>query len=470
MSVTLLDARVRGPSRRPGGLAAAGLWLRDHQRAVRRFQWAIILVYAFLLITPTVLPLPGASAHIWNDLTVFAQFVFWGIWWPGVLLSMILFGRLWCGVMCPEGSLSEFASRHGRGRSAPRWMRWKGWPFAAFVLTTVYGQMVSVYQYPLPAALILGGSTLAAIVVGYLYGRDKRVWCRYLCPVNGVFALISKLAPVHFATDRAAWDAADLTAARRNPVNCAPLVPLKPLDSSSACHMCGRCAGFRDAIELKTRPLGSEVVRLGGQTASAWESALIICGLMGVAIGAFQWSVSPWFVDVKQSLALWLIDHDIAWPLSMHMPWFILTDYPGRNDVMTVLDGAVMLAYIAGATAVMSLALGLPLALATRVLGRFQWRRFHHLALSLLPLAACGVILGLSAQTVTLLRADGVDLSWVGPARMAALGVATAGSLALAWMISGRYVSLPRRMATMAAMLPATGAVLTAWTLQFWVW
>ena len=261
-----------------------------------------------------------------------------------------------------------------------------------------------------------------------------------------------------------------MAAARRNPVNCAPLVPLKPLDSSSACHMCGRCAGFRDAIELKSRPLGSEVVRLGGETGTGRESALIICGLMGVAIGAFQWSVSPWFVDIKQALALWLIDHDIIWPLSLHMPWFILTDYPGRNDVMTVLDGSVMLAYIAGAALAMSLALGLPLALATRLLGRWQWRRFHHLALSLLPLAACGVILGLSAQTVTLLRADGVGLSWIGPARIAALGLAAAGSLALCWQISGRYASTPRRLAAVTAALPATGAALAAWILQFWVW
>jgi len=56
-----------------------------------------------------------------------------------VLLSVVLFGRLWCGLLCPEGALSEWASRHGRGGGVPRWMRWGGWPTLGFLLTTLYG-------------------------------------------------------------------------------------------------------------------------------------------------------------------------------------------------------------------------------------------------------------------------------------------------------------------------------------------
>ena len=96
-------------------LARFGIWLRDHQNIIRRLQWAVVGAYVVLLVLPAVLPLPRGAAHIWTNVTLFAQFVFWGLRWPFVLVSMALVGRLWCGLLCPEGALSERAAEHGRG-------------------------------------------------------------------------------------------------------------------------------------------------------------------------------------------------------------------------------------------------------------------------------------------------------------------------------------------------------------------
>lgn len=448
----------------------AGDWLRDHQRAIRRVQWTVVGAYLFLIIVPVLVPLPDRAAHIWDNVTLFAQFVFWGIWWPFVLLSMVVIGRSWCGFFCPEGALSEFASRHGRGRSVPRWVTWGGWPFVAFALTTIYGQMVSVYQYPRPVLLILGGSTLGAIAIGYLYGRNKRVWCRYLCPVNGVFSLLAKLAPVHFRVDREAWAASDKPPPALRRVECAPLVPIKTMQGAGACHMCGKCSSFRGAVHLETRSPNAEIVRVAGAKADPWETVLILFGLMGVAVGAFHWVSSPWFVAAKQAAAEWLINIGQVWPLEYSAPWWILTNYPDQNDVLTLLDGAILLGYIAVTATVMGCALSLLLAAATRAAGAWSWARFHHFAQALIPLAGCGVFLGLSGLTVTMLKHDGFSLYWINDVRAAFLAGAALWSIALAWQIAGAYAGGVRRLAATAGVSLAAALGVASWMLLFWVW
>jgi polyferredoxin len=450
---------------------ALGEAMRHHQRLVQACQWTVVLVYLVLVSVPAFLPLPGRTAHIWNNLTLFAQFAFWGLWWPFVLLSMVLFGRAWCGIFCPEGALSEAASRIGRGHAIPRWITWRGWPFVSFALTTIYGQMVSVYQYPKPALLILGGSTCGAMVIGYLYGRNKRVWCRYLCPVNGVFGLLAKLAPVHFRVDNEAWAQSSHPGRAGARVNCAPLVAIKTMRGASGCHMCGRCSGFRGAIALSPRSPSHEIVRVAGAAPRPWESALIIFGLMGIAAGAFHWSVSPWFIALKQAIAGFLIDHDMLWPLRLQPPWWILTDYPAVNDQMTFLDGSLLLAYILATAAIMGAAISLCLWLAARSLGPSPAACFHHLAQCLIPVAGCGVFLGLSGITVSMLRTEGFELGFVGPVRAGLLAGAALWSVALAWNIAGLSAgSLSRRIAATLFAALAVSAGAASWAVYFWVY
>lgn len=451
-------------------LARLGEAMRRHRRWIVGIQWAVLAAYVFLVVTPAFLPLPQTGAHLWDNLTLFAQFVFWGIWWPFVLLSMMLMGRVWCGVLCPEGFVAEQVSRVGLGRPVPRWLKWGGWPFVGFLGTTVYGQLISVYEYPQAALLILGGSTLAAIAVGLVYGRGKRVWCRHLCPVNGVFGLLARLAPVHFRTDRARWEAVDARGAHIHiPVNCAPLLDLRRMDSAAPCHMCGRCAGHHDAIQLAARAPGSEVAGLQEKDASAWEVRLLVFGLIGVAIGAFQWSASPWFVQAKLALAEWLVERDSYALLSDDIPWWLLTHYPQSNDVFTWLDGLMILAYIF-ATALM---IGAWISLWLRVAGRLSGGARDHLRLAyaLIPLGGVGVFLGLSALTVTLLAAEGVRIPHLAELRGALLAAGSVASLWLAArMLRHGAVSAARRGAAWLATAAAGAGAVVPWLLMFYVW
>ncbi|WP_245510290.1 4Fe-4S binding protein [Rhizobium leguminosarum] len=315
--------------------------LLAHQALIRRAQWVMIMVYLSFLVIPLLLPLPGSSDYIWNNLSRFVQFVFWGVWWPFVILGTALVGRFWCGLLCPEGALSEFASERGAGRAIPSWMKWSGWPVVAFVTTTIYGQLTSVYQYPKPAALLLGGSTLAAMVVGARYGKAKRVWCRFLCPVSGVFGVVSKIAPLHFRVYPEFWKRS--AAVDGSGVNCAPLVPIKTMQGSSACHMCGRCSGHRGAIRLAWRKPSSDIVFGSGRMATRWDTILIVPVLLGLVPTALHWTASGVFQSIRQWLVELCVDRSWSWPLSLRIPWWLLTNYPSVNDVMNVVDAVSFL-------------------------------------------------------------------------------------------------------------------------------
>lgn len=145
-------------------------------------------------------------------------------------------------------------------------------------------------------------------------------------------------------------------------------------------------------------------------TAKPWETALILCGLMGVTVGAFHWSASPALIRAKQAIAGWLVRRDILWPLEPSAPWWLLTNHPARNDVLNLLDDALLLGYILAVAVLMGMAQSALIALAPRCVGPWSWLRFHHLAQARVLLAGCGAFLGLSVLTVSTLRAEGMTL------------------------------------------------------------
>jgi polyferredoxin len=445
-----------------GWLARLGQAMQAHRRTILALQWLVVVTYLALLVVPAFMPLPPEDAHLYDNLRLFAQFVFWGLWWPFVMVSMMMLGRVWCGVFCPEGSLTELASRHGLGRPIPRWIRWSGWPFVAFVCTTVYGQLVSVYEYPQAALLVLGGSSVAAVAVGLVYGRGSRVWCRYLCPANGVFSLLAKIAPLHFHVNEQAWKA---SVERKPMVNCAPLIDIRHMKSASACHACGRCSGYRDAVQLAVRSPAQEILATRNRDVRTEEALTLTLGVLGIATAAFLWSSSRALVQVKSWLATWLVEHDILWPLNDDAPWWLLTHYPAANDMFTWLDGLCILAYILGGGLAVGLAVLACIRLAARMADEAQlsWQR---LTLALIPLAGMSIFLGLSMLTLGHLKAERLPLEWVAPVRVALLFLGSGFSAWLGARLLLRSARL-REFAAYALFLLPIALIDTVWALNF---
>ena len=109
------------------------------------------------------------------------------------------------------------------------------------------------------------------------------------------------------------------------------------------------------------------------------------------------------------------------------------------------------------------------MAAADRACGSWSWPRFHHFAQGLIPLAGCGVFLGLSSLTVTMLKAEGLTSSLVGPARALLLAGAGFWSLWLSWRIAQtKTASRPRRALASLFFAGAAATGCAVWASLFW--
>jgi hypothetical protein len=137
---------------------------------------------------------------------------------------------------------------------------------------------------------------------------------------------------------------------------------------------------------------------------------------------------------------------------------------------MTLLDGAVLVLYIGGTALAFGLAFTGLVALATRAAGPWSGRRFHHFVQALIPMAACGVFLGLFSLTTTLLKAEGLTFAWLGMLRAFMLAGAATWSGWLAWRVAGRYAAGFARLGAALAVSGAAGLSVFGWALLFFVW
>ncbi|MCB1978758.1 MAG: 4Fe-4S binding protein, partial [Burkholderiaceae bacterium] len=165
------------------------------------------------------------------------------------------------------------------------------------------------------------------------------------------------------------------------------------------------------------------------------------------------WTMAPGFVQAKQWLATWLVEHDVFWPLASNAPWWVMTHYPQVSDVFSWLDGAGIVAWLTGAAVLVGGFAHLAMVLGARAV-RTDWKV---LALSLVPMAAANLFLGLSMLTLTQLRTEGIVFHWLPQARLTLLAVAWLGCLALC-VGQLRRADLPVWRASIATTLVAAAA------------
>jgi transcriptional regulator with AAA-type ATPase domain/NAD-dependent dihydropyrimidine dehydrogenase PreA subunit len=130
----------------------------------------------------------------------FALNLFWAWWWPLVLISFPFVGRLWCAV-CPfmiYGEITQKLSLWLLPRTLKKWPKqtlekWGGWfLFGLFTLILLWEELWHLQNTAYLSAWLLLLITAGAMICSAIF--ERRLWCRYLCPIGGMNGLFAKLA------------------------------------------------------------------------------------------------------------------------------------------------------------------------------------------------------------------------------------------------------------------------------------
>src|SRR3972149_2048406 len=186
-----------------------------------------------------------------SNFVLFSKFVVWGLWFPLVFISVIFLGRFWCGTLCPQGALTDYANKKSLNKPVPGLLMGGVVPVSSFIAVTIAGQVVGVRDYPLAALELFGITTLAAVLTGFIFARERRVWCRYLCPVGPLLSVFSRLGAISFENKNA----------KAKAYLCPTFINTQAKTATSNCIECFKCVEPDNpaSLRISLRRPGREV-------------------------------------------------------------------------------------------------------------------------------------------------------------------------------------------------------------------
>ncbi|PSB17263.1 4Fe-4S binding protein [Phormidesmis priestleyi ULC007] len=172
-------------------------WLREVLLS-RWYPEGIWFVMMAFFVPVTIAGFMGPQAR---DSSVTLN-LFWAWWWPGYLFLFVFVGRLWCAV-CPFMITVEWLRRFSLWlfpRQQLTWNtqwlnRWGAWIlFGGFLAIYLWEKLWDLPHHAVLSAWLLLTITAGAVIFSLIY--ERRLWCRYLCPIGGMNGMFAKLAMV----------------------------------------------------------------------------------------------------------------------------------------------------------------------------------------------------------------------------------------------------------------------------------
>ncbi|MDX1646545.1 MAG: 4Fe-4S binding protein [Longimicrobiales bacterium] len=147
------------------------------------------------------------TSGIWTGVDVFARDLHLLLLVAFTLATTLIWGRIFCGFLCPFGALQDFLDRLAparwkrelpqRAHDRAVWIKFA--LLGVILLPALLGSRASVYHYfePFGTVFFLSPSLPLWIIAGAFLGASivvPRFYCRYACPLGASLAVLSVFA------------------------------------------------------------------------------------------------------------------------------------------------------------------------------------------------------------------------------------------------------------------------------------
>ena len=278
-------------------------------------------------------------------------------------------------------------------------MKWPGTPVTSFLLVTIWGQTVGVRDYPEAIAIVFGTVLLAALVLGFFFGRQKRAWCRHMCPIGLLLGVYSRIGAVDFKPKRPRKGGDKWT----EKTACPTMIQLNSKTESRHCIECFRCVQpkAKGGLFLRFRKPGEEIETIRDHNPNLSEVVFLFTGT-GAALGGFLWLALDSYQGLRSWVGNFIIEKGWYW-LAEAGPIYLVAAYPERREVLRWLDFFLISGYMLFWTAVLGGVLALAAAAASWLSGRLGGtgnfrQRFIELGYQFTPIAMVSLLLGLGGD------------------------------------------------------------------------
>ena len=194
-----------------------------------------------------------------------ALILVWGIWEPLLFISWFVGARVWCSI-CPMGAMNDLLNKINIKKfNVPQFISHYGVYLSALGLgVIIWAEVATNMTYsPLATGSLLFSILFFAILSGLFF--ERRLWCRYLCPLGTLGAVYSGCSIVEWRSNNSICNTTCKdnscykgdTFTRGCPLYQGPF----SLHSNQNCILCGRCVKLcpNDSPALNLRIPGHEL-------------------------------------------------------------------------------------------------------------------------------------------------------------------------------------------------------------------